>query len=211
MLNSWGFSGMGFGAAGVLGAKLAAPERPCVAVTGDGCFAMVPHVLCTAVEYAIPVVWVVWNNFSFASIRDIQLGMFNQRELGTAFHEGANKTPYNPDFAAWARAAGAEGVTVTKSQDFAGDRRVAVAADALQRTGVWRAVCARGCAGGVRLLLEHDLVRKPVPTFRHHARALGRADTAWCQRRRCGQSSGIVSLIQPAKSTAIIVVISAIV
>jgi acetolactate synthase I/II/III large subunit len=120
MLNSWGFSGMGFGAAGVLGAKLAAPERPCVAVTGDGCFAMVPHVLCTAVEYAIPVVWVVWNNFSFASIRDIQLGMFNRRELGTAFHEGANKTPYNPDFAAWARAAGAEGLTVTKSQDFAG-------------------------------------------------------------------------------------------
>jgi acetolactate synthase I/II/III large subunit len=120
MLNSWGFSGMGFGAAGVLGAKLAAPERPCVAVTGDGCFAMVPHVLCTAVEYAIPVVWVVWNNFSFASIRDIQLGMFNRRELGTAFHAGANKTPYNPNFAAWARAAGAEGVTVTNSHDFAG-------------------------------------------------------------------------------------------
>jgi acetolactate synthase-1/2/3 large subunit len=120
MLNSWGFSGMGFGAAGVLGAKLAAPERPCVAVTGDGCFAMVPHVLCTAVEYAIPVVWVVWNNFAFASIRDIQIGMFDRRELGTAFHAGANKTPYNPDFAAWARAAGAEGVTVTKSQDFAG-------------------------------------------------------------------------------------------
>lgn len=36
MLNSWGFSGMGFGAAGVLGAKLAAPDKPCVAIVGDG-------------------------------------------------------------------------------------------------------------------------------------------------------------------------------
>jgi len=120
MLNSWGFSGMGFGAAGVLGAKLAAPDRPCVAVTGDGCFTMVPHVLCTAVEYDIPVVWVIWNNFGWMSIRDIQLGMFGGRELGTAFYQGANNKPYNPDFAAWARASGVEGITVAKSQDFKG-------------------------------------------------------------------------------------------
>jgi acetolactate synthase I/II/III large subunit len=118
MLNSWGFSGMGFGAAGVLGAKLAAPDRPCVAIAGDGCFAMVPHVLCTAVEYDIPVVWVIWNNFGWVSIRDIQLGMFQRRELGTMFHHGANKTPYNPDFAAWARASGVEALTVKRSQDF---------------------------------------------------------------------------------------------
>ncbi len=96
MLNSWGFSGMGFGAAGALGAKLAAPDRPVVAVTGDGCFSMVPHVLCTAVEYDIPVVWVIWNNFGWVSIRDIQLGLFGGREHGTMFHQGANKKPYNP-------------------------------------------------------------------------------------------------------------------
>ena len=118
VLNSWGFSGMGFGAAGALGAKLAAPDRTVVAITGDGCFSMVPHVLCTAVEYNIPVVWVVWNNFAWASIRDIQHGMFGGRELGTAFYQGANQKPYNPDFAAWARASGIEGVTVAKSQDF---------------------------------------------------------------------------------------------
>ena len=129
MLNSWGFSGMGFGAAGALGAKLAAPDRPVVAIAGDGCFTMVPHVLCTAVEYDIPVVWVIWNNFAWASIRDIQYGMFGGRELGTAFYQGANQTPYNPDFAAWARASGVEGVTVTKSQDFKGALEHAVKAN----------------------------------------------------------------------------------
>jgi acetolactate synthase-1/2/3 large subunit len=129
MLNSWGFSGMGFGAAGVLGAKLAAPDRPCVSVTGDGCFTMVPHVLCTAVEYNIPVVWVIWNNFGWMSIRDIQMGMFGGRELGTAFYQGANKTPYNPDFAGWARAAGVEAMTVSKSQDFKGALEHAVKAN----------------------------------------------------------------------------------
>jgi acetolactate synthase-1/2/3 large subunit len=120
MLNSWGFSGMGFGAAGALGAKLAAPDRSVVAIAGDGCFTMVPHVLCTAVEYEIPVVWVIWNNFGWVSIRDIQLGMFGGREHGTMFHQGANKKPYNPDFAALARACGVEAATVTRSQDFKG-------------------------------------------------------------------------------------------
>ncbi len=129
MLNSWGFSGMGFGTAGALGAKLAAPERPVVAIAGDGCFTMVPHVLCTAVEYDIPVVWLVWNNFSWASIRDIQYGMFGGREIGTAFYRGSNNTPYNPDFAAWARAAGAEGVTVAKSEDLRGALEHAIASN----------------------------------------------------------------------------------
>jgi acetolactate synthase I/II/III large subunit len=129
MLNSWGFSGMGFGAAGALGAKLAAPDRPVVAVTGDGCFTMVPHVLCTAVEYNIPVVWVFWNNFGWVSIRDIQLGMFGGREHGTMFHQGANKKPYNPDFAAWAKASGVDALTVSRSQDFRGALEHAIAAN----------------------------------------------------------------------------------
>ena len=120
MLNTWGFSGMGFGPSAILGAKLAAPERPCVAICGDGGFTMVPHVLCTAVEYDIPAVWLVWNNFSWAAIRDIQYGLFDGRELGTAFYQGPNNKPYNPDFAAWARACGVDGISVTKSEDLKG-------------------------------------------------------------------------------------------
>lgn len=120
MLNTWGFSGMGFGPSGILGAKLAAPDRPCISVCGDGGFTMVPHVLCTAVEYNIPAIWVVWNNFAWGAIRDIQYGLFSGREIGTAFYQGENNKPYNPDFAAWARACGVEGITVSRSEDFKG-------------------------------------------------------------------------------------------
>lgn len=123
MLNSWGYSSMGFGVCGVLGAQLAAPERPCVAVVGDGGFMMAPHVVATAVEYDLPCIWIVWNNFAWGAIRDLQYGLFEGREIGTAFYKG-NQGPggerYNPDFAAWARACGADGITVTRSEDLAG-------------------------------------------------------------------------------------------
>ena len=119
MLNAWGYSAMGFGVSGILGAKLAAPDRPCVSICGDGGFTMTPHVLCTAVEYDIPAVWVVWNNFAWAAIRDIQYGLFEGRELGTAFYKGENREPYNPDFAAMARSCGVDSATITHSRDLA--------------------------------------------------------------------------------------------
>ncbi len=117
MLNSWGYSSMGFGVCGIMGAQLAAPDRPCVAVVGDGGFTMAPYVLCTAVEYNLPVVWIVWNNFAWGAIRDIQYGLFNGREIGTAFYNGKTGAPYNPDFSAWAKACGADGITVTRPNE----------------------------------------------------------------------------------------------
>ena len=62
LLQSWGFASMCFGLAGVLGARLAAPDTPAVAVVGDGGFLMLPSVVATAVQYGIPAVWLVWNN-----------------------------------------------------------------------------------------------------------------------------------------------------
>ena len=126
MLNSWGFGGMGFGVSGILGAKLAAPERACVAICGDGGFTMTPHVLCTAVEYDIPCVWVIWNNFAWGAIRDIQHGLFGGREYATGFYAGENRQPYNPDFAALARAHGASGITITRLADFSAALEAAV-------------------------------------------------------------------------------------
>src|SRR5258708_9279984 len=97
LIGSMGFGPMGFGVAGVLGAKLAAPDRPCVAVVGDGAFFMHASVLGTAVEYDIPVVWVVWNNYAYASIRGLQRGYLGGRELATDFKHPATGEPYMID------------------------------------------------------------------------------------------------------------------
>jgi acetolactate synthase I/II/III large subunit len=120
LLNSWGFGAMGFGVCGVLGAKLAAPDRPCVAVCGDGGFMMRPDVLCTAVEYDIPAVWVIWNNFGYAAIRDIQMGMFAKREIATSFVREKDGRLINPDFVALARACGVDGIRVERASDLTG-------------------------------------------------------------------------------------------
>lgn len=127
MLNTWGYSAMGFGVSGVLGAKLAAPDRPCISVCGDGGFMMTPHVLATAVEYNIPAIWVVWNNYAWGAIRDLQRGQFGGREIGTSFVDPANNEPYNPDFAALAKAHGVAGRKVSNSKDFRDTLQEAIA------------------------------------------------------------------------------------
>jgi acetolactate synthase-1/2/3 large subunit len=129
LIGSMGFGPMGFGVAGVLGAKFAAPDRPCVSVCGDGAFFMHANVLGTAVEYNLPVVWVVWNNYAYASIRGLQRGYLNGRELATDFHHPLTGERYNPDFAAMARSAGVEGVRVDRAGDLAEAVRKGVDAD----------------------------------------------------------------------------------
>lgn len=117
LIGSMGFGPMGFGVAGVMGAKFAAPDRPCVSVCGDGAFFMHANVLGTAVEYDLPVVWVVWNNYAYASIRGLQRGYLGGRELATDFHDPQTGARYNPDFAAMARSCGVEGVRVDRAGD----------------------------------------------------------------------------------------------
>lgn len=126
-LQSWGFASMGFGVAGALGAKLASPDRPVVAVCGDGCFAMNSSAVLTAVEYDIPVVWLIWNNLGYCSIRDQQMGYFGKdRELATSFKNTAGKL-YSADYAMMARSMGATGLLVEKPCDLAPQLEAAIA------------------------------------------------------------------------------------
>ncbi len=116
-LQSWGFGAMGFGVCGVLGAKLAAPDQVCVSYSGDGGFMMAPHIVATAVEYDIPAVWVVFNNYGFNAIRMLQQYKFGGREIITSFVKEKTQELYNPDFAAMAHSMGAGGIRVEKPKD----------------------------------------------------------------------------------------------
>ncbi|HTQ04409.1 MAG TPA: thiamine pyrophosphate-binding protein [Polyangiaceae bacterium] len=57
-----GFGSMGHGTVAPIGAALADPRHPVIAIIGDACFMMNGMDLITAVEYEVPVVWIVENN-----------------------------------------------------------------------------------------------------------------------------------------------------
>ncbi len=104
-LTAGGFSTMGWTVPAALGAKLAAPDRQVVGLVGDGDFLMTAQELATAVQYAIPVVYVVANNAGWIAIRDLQAAVYGEeRAVGAEFlKDGA---PISPDLTALARTFG---------------------------------------------------------------------------------------------------------
>lgn len=127
LLQSGGFATMGFGVCGALGAQVAAPDRPVIAVVGDGGFLMHCHAVATAVEYGLPIVWIVWNNNGYVSIRDIQKGFFGaNREYKTMFRDEQTGDLASTDFAMLARSMGADGVRVDRAEDLAGQIETAI-------------------------------------------------------------------------------------
>ncbi len=107
---SWGNCGYAYPAA--MGAKVAAPERPCIAYVGDGAWGMSMAETMTCVRENIPVIAVVFNNQQWGAEKKNQIDYFNQRFVGT------NLT--NPNFADVARAMGAEAAVVSH-RDEVGD------------------------------------------------------------------------------------------
>jgi len=112
---------MGYGLPAAIAAKLAFPSRAVVNFQGDGCFLMTGQEIATAVQYGLPIVNIVANNGTYGTIRMHQEREYPNRVIGT--------TLVNPDFAAYARSFGAEGVTIESTKDFA-----PAFSDALART-----------------------------------------------------------------------------
>lgn len=114
--HSSGLATMGFGAAAVLGGKLAAPEKIALTLTGDGGFGINPSVLAGAVEHGIACTFVVMNNYAFGTIAGLENANYGQK-FGTEF-----KTPdgarYSPRWADVALAYGVEAVCVQSAEEF---------------------------------------------------------------------------------------------
>ncbi|HIG46878.1 MAG TPA: thiamine pyrophosphate-binding protein [candidate division Zixibacteria bacterium] len=112
-LNPGGWTPMGWGPAAILGAKLAAPDKVCVSISGDGGFLMVCQEIVTAVEWNVPVIWLVFNDQALRAIRDGQKEAYEGRIIGTEFTQPT-------DFAAMARSMGALGIRVTHVDELSG-------------------------------------------------------------------------------------------
>lgn len=117
-MTAGGFAAMGFGVSGVLGARLARPHSPCVTLCGDGSFMMAPHAIATAVEYNLPAVWVLFNNYAIGTIRDLQRFYLDGRELGTSFINEQTGQLWNPDFVKMAEAMGGRGIRIEHPDQF---------------------------------------------------------------------------------------------
>ena len=68
LLMAENMSPMGWGLCAAIGAKLACPDRPVVALVGDGAMRMHGVELATAVRYRLPVLFVVCDNRGYGSI-----------------------------------------------------------------------------------------------------------------------------------------------
>jgi acetolactate synthase-1/2/3 large subunit len=102
---------MGYGVPAAIAGKLRAPERPVVALAGDGDFLMNGQELATAVQHGADILVLVIDNGAYGTIRMHQEREYPARLSGTTLH--------NPDFATLGRAYGCWAETVEKTEDFA--------------------------------------------------------------------------------------------
>ncbi len=97
-LHPAGFVSMGYGIPAALGAKAAYPDRPVIAVVGDGCFLMSGMELATAVQEKLPIVVILLNDNCLSLIKSTQERRYHGRYLGVDLQ--------NPDFGKLADAFG---------------------------------------------------------------------------------------------------------
>ena len=94
-------SSLGWAVPAAIGARLAMPARQVICLVGDGDFLHSLQEIAVCVMHTIPVVFVVFNNSGYMSMRDGQCGVFG-RHYGCEFNLPDGK-PYSPNYAEIAR------------------------------------------------------------------------------------------------------------
>jgi acetolactate synthase-1/2/3 large subunit len=89
-VHSGGYAVMGYALCGAIGAKFAEPDRPVIAVDGDGAFQMHCQEIATARENDLSFVACVLNDMSLGSIRSLQKRNYGGRLFGTEFRTDVN-------------------------------------------------------------------------------------------------------------------------
>ncbi|WP_339874672.1 biosynthetic-type acetolactate synthase large subunit [Olleya marilimosa] len=108
-ITSGGLGTMGFGLPAAIGAKMAAPEREVISISGDGGYQMTIQELGTIFQQKVPVKIVVLNNEFLGMVRQWQQLFFDKRYASTEM--------INPDFVAIAKGYFIEAQKVTKRED----------------------------------------------------------------------------------------------
>jgi acetolactate synthase-1/2/3 large subunit len=104
-----GYQGtLGSGFPTALGAKVANPDKPVVAITGDGGFMFAVQELATAVQYNIGVVTLVFDNNAYGNVRRDQQQVFDGRVIAADL--------VNPDFVKLAESFGVSAARVSSPE-----------------------------------------------------------------------------------------------
>jgi acetolactate synthase-1/2/3 large subunit len=120
------FHRMGWSLPAALGARVAYPGQPSIALIGDGSFLFSSTTLATAYEYDLPVIAVVLNNKSLQIERELMHRLYG-RTAFVDFVKQSTKEPWNPDLIAMANAMGAEAKKVQTPSELAPAIKEAVA------------------------------------------------------------------------------------
>ena len=150
------FAPMSFGNCGyalptMIGAKLAAMDRPAIAYAGDGAWAMSMTEILTAVRHDIPVTAVVFHNRQWGAEKKNQVDFYNRRFVAAELE--------NESWSEMAKAMGAEGIVVDKLEDVGPALKKAIDMQMNEgKTCVIEIMCTRELGDPFR----RDALAKPV-------------------------------------------------
>jgi benzoylformate decarboxylase len=135
--------GIGWGLPAAIGVKLALPDRPVVALIGDGSSLYTVQALWTAARYRIPVIWVILNNLSYRILKQRLVAMRGLAEQADTF-------------------VGME--LVDPAVDFVGlSRSLGIAAQRAKTVAEATDLVAQGLKSGSALLIDVDMERNYKP------------------------------------------------